>query len=105
MAYVSDSDQSQTMKYKDTGENSITVLDKVMASEMMKRALIENELILEGHNWNWCPVSLVIWAWELKTKCHSLTKSWLSDTYAVVNVEGQEKMFIISNVHNIFAGI
>ena len=80
MAYVSDSDQSQTMKYKDTGENSITVLDKVMASEMMKRALIENELILEGHNWNWCPLSLVTWAWELKTKCHSLTKSWLSDT-------------------------
>ena len=50
MAYVSDSDHSQTMKYKDTGENSLFVVDKVMASEMMKRALIENELILEGHN-------------------------------------------------------
>ena len=38
------------MKYKDTGENALFVVDKVMASESMKRALIENELMLEGHN-------------------------------------------------------
>ena len=50
MAYVSGNDHSQTMKYKDTGENALFVVDKVMASESMKRALIENELMLEGHN-------------------------------------------------------
>ena len=105
MAYVSDSDHSQTMKYKGTGENALFVVDKVMASEMMKTALVENELMLEGHNRNWCSLSLVIWVWELKTKCHSLTKSWFSDTDAVVYVDGQEKMYIISIVHNIFAGI
>ena len=105
VAYVSDSDHSQTIKYKGTGENALFVVDKVMASEMMKRALIENELMLEGHNRNWCSLSLVIWVWELKTKCHSLTKSWFSDTDAVVYVDGQEKMYIISIVHNIFAGI
>ena len=57
---ICDSDHSHTMKYKDTGENALFVVDKVMASEMMKRALILNELMLEGHNRNWCPVSLVI---------------------------------------------
>ena len=50
MACVSDSDHSQTMKYKGTGENALFVVDKVMASEMMKRALIENRLMLRGHN-------------------------------------------------------
>ena len=60
MAYVSDSAHSQTMKYKDIGENASFVVDKVMASRKMKRALIENRLMLEGHNRNRCPVSLVI---------------------------------------------